>query len=355
MTEAGFFPGAVYLVSVWYLPNETQKRIALFYTASALSGAFSGLLAAGIAQMDGVGGQEGWRWIFILEGIATVVCAFICYFFLIDSPSLSSRWLEPDEIRYLELRQRADPSRRAASSTKKRASGWKTLKKCLTDWQLYLQALIFWGNSAPNYGLKFTMPQIIKNMGFTSTNAQLMTVPPYCAGAISAYVSAIFADRISWRMPFLVGPLLSLIAAFGLLFGMAGTEGNLGPMYFGVVLACIGLYPINPCNSTWTLSNLAGPEKRAMGIGFMIAMGNAGGVAGSFIYSDKESPKYPTGFGASFGFAAAAIASCLTLEICYHTANKKRARMTEDEVRAKYTDEQLDELGNKSPLFKYSL
>lgn len=66
--RSGFFPAAVFLISRWYMPNETQVRIALFYSASALSGAFSGLLAFAIAKMDGVAGLEGWRWIFILEG-----------------------------------------------------------------------------------------------------------------------------------------------------------------------------------------------------------------------------------------------------------------------------------------------
>ncbi|KAK7214671.1 hypothetical protein V2G26_002674 [Clonostachys chloroleuca] len=59
--EAGFFPGAVYLISRWYLPHESQVRIALFYTASALAGAFSGLLAFGISKLNGLGKLEGWR------------------------------------------------------------------------------------------------------------------------------------------------------------------------------------------------------------------------------------------------------------------------------------------------------
>jgi hypothetical protein len=66
VTEAGFFPGAVYIISSWYLPDKMQSRIALFYSASALAGAISGLLVFGIAKMDGVGGYEGWRWIFLL-------------------------------------------------------------------------------------------------------------------------------------------------------------------------------------------------------------------------------------------------------------------------------------------------
>jgi hypothetical protein len=61
--RAGFFPGAILLISKWYMPHESQTRIAVFFTASAIAGAFSGLLAFGIAKMDGTAGYEGWRWV----------------------------------------------------------------------------------------------------------------------------------------------------------------------------------------------------------------------------------------------------------------------------------------------------
>jgi MFS family permease len=72
------------------------------YLTSAVAGAFSGLLAAGIAEMHGIGGYEGWRWIFILEGLATVVLGMATWFWLADSPALS-KWLTDEEKRYLEV------------------------------------------------------------------------------------------------------------------------------------------------------------------------------------------------------------------------------------------------------------
>lgn len=66
--EAGFVPGCIYLISMFYKRHELQWRINLFYAASILAGAFSGLLAYAIAHMSGVAGYSGWRWIFILEG-----------------------------------------------------------------------------------------------------------------------------------------------------------------------------------------------------------------------------------------------------------------------------------------------
>jgi MFS family permease len=148
--------------------------VAIFYSASAASGAFSGLLAAAIAQMGGLGGLASWRWIFILEGIASVLIGVSCFFFLPDSPSLS-KWLTPDESRFLCLLH--DATRGRIQTEKKKADTKETLIRVVKDWQLYIHAIIFNGVGIPLYGVKFTMPQIVKNMGFTSTNAQLMTAP----------------------------------------------------------------------------------------------------------------------------------------------------------------------------------
>ena len=233
---------------------------------------------------------------------------------------------------------------------------WKILRSVLTDWQIYCQSLIYISSTIPNYCMKFTIPQIIKNIGFTSANAQLLTIPPYCASAIGAYLAAIFADRLKWRMPFVVGSQTLVLIAFAILFTKAADiANNIAPCYFDVVLACIGLYPINPGANAWTVNNLAGPTKRAMGIAYMICMGNSGGIPGSYIYIESEAPKYPTGFGVSLGAAAAGIASALVFEAGYTTLNRRKERFTVEETYEKYSQDELYAMGDRSPLFKYTL
>jgi MFS family permease len=134
------------------MPRELALRISYFYCASALSGAFSGLLAAAIAKMDGIGGLEGWRWIFILEGIASVVLGIACFFLLIDTPALSSRWLSPEEIRYLELSMFIKQG--GASSTEETGFRWRDLRIVLSNWRIYVQAYFLFCQSALSYGMK---------------------------------------------------------------------------------------------------------------------------------------------------------------------------------------------------------
>jgi MFS family permease len=212
----------------------------------------------------------------------------------------------------------------------------------------------------------------MKPVGFTSTKAQLMTAPPYACGAISALVSSLLADRFVWRMPFIASAQALLIIAYAILFAKAeAIKDNVALCYFAVHIACIGIYPILPGCNAWTINNLAGPEKRAVGyvshrpscsvsltnssIATMICIGNLGGIVGSFIYQEKESPKYPTGFGTSLSFAAAGMFCAFTLEFLFSRINKKNAEKTEDEWRAIYTEAQLEKMGDRSPLFKYNL
>ncbi|KAK3680348.1 hypothetical protein LTR37_021308 [Vermiconidia calcicola] len=356
VAEAGFFPGAVFLVSRWYLPGECQFRISLFYTSSAMAGAFSGLLAFAIAKMDGIGGVAGWRWIFILEGIASVLTGVACFFLLIDSPLLSGKWLEPDDIRYLELRQLAHNGDTLAIRDKEHTRKWQILRSVLTDWKIYTMSIVFIGNSAPNYGLKFSMPSIIEGMGFTSSTAQLLTIPPYCVGAISSVTSGFLSDRMKWRMPFIVFPLSFVVIAYAVLFAKAADiENNIPTCYFALCLACAGLYPITPGTSTWNANNLAGPTKRAQGVAFMIAMGNVGGIIGSYMFLDSEAPKYPTGWGLSLGLAVLAIVSALSMEFTFKRINANRNKVSVDEVHARYSEDDLQEFGDRSPLFRYTL
>ncbi|EGX90923.1 MFS transporter, putative [Cordyceps militaris CM01] len=355
--EAGFYPGAVYLCTFWYMPRQLATRIACFYSTSALSGAFSGLLAAGIAQMHGVGGYEGWRWIFILEGLATVVLGVCCFFFLIDSPSLSGRWLGPEEMRFLELQHFIKQGGRFSDEESESKFNWHDLKMVVTNRRLYLQAYILLCISACSYGTKFTLPSIVKGMGFTKTTAQLMTAPAYVAGAVSAIFFARLSDHFNWRMPFVVMPLGLITIGYAVIMSFQGnlTGSHVGPGYFALVLTCMGIYPVQPAGSSWAANNLAPSNRRAIGVAFNICVGNLGGIVGSYMYLDREAPTYETGFGLSLAFGASGMLVAVLLELSYIWANKRRESLDNEQVRAQYSEDELIKLGDKSPLFKYVL
>ncbi len=109
LAEAGMFPGSVYLISFWYKRAEAQKRFTFYFSSTIIAGAFGGLLASAISGLDGVRGLASWRWIFILEGTATVLIAVVAFFSITDFPN-EAKWLLPDERTFLLAKTQASES-----------------------------------------------------------------------------------------------------------------------------------------------------------------------------------------------------------------------------------------------------
>lgn len=185
-----------------------------------------------------------------MEGIISVLIGITCFFLLPDTPTLSGRWLKPGEIRFLNLIHQATRGSKLgelADAEQDKQPFWQVMRQVIMDGKIYLQVLVYCSNSVPNYALKFTMPQIIRNMGFTSTNAQLLTAPPYLLGAFNAVLVSALGDRFSLRSPFILGPQSFVIIAYSVLFVKAANiEDNVPLCYVMVTIACMGIYPIIP-------------------------------------------------------------------------------------------------------------
>ncbi|KFX97714.1 hypothetical protein O988_04712 [Pseudogymnoascus sp. VKM F-3808] len=135
-TEAGLYPGVAYYLTMWYCTAEMQWRQGLFFSGASIAGVFSGLLAYGINSMDGIGGYEGWRWIFILEGLLTVVTAFAAFFVVHDFPHTAS-FLTVEERAWASNRLNYQGSSRSGRQVaESNQFDWKFLRQALSDWQL---------------------------------------------------------------------------------------------------------------------------------------------------------------------------------------------------------------------------
>jgi MFS family permease len=137
---------------MWYCRHEIQLRQAMFFSAASVAGAFSGLLAFGIAKMDGVGGLEGWRWIFILEGIVTVVVAFASFFLLYDFPETAS-FLTEEERQFVIYRLKyqgqttTQTDEGAVQVAQAEDFQWRFVWQAFKDWQIWLNLFVYWAVS----------------------------------------------------------------------------------------------------------------------------------------------------------------------------------------------------------------
>lgn len=146
IAEAGFFPAAAFLLTIWYCRFEIQTRFGIFYLATSSAGAFSGLLAYGLQFMNGLGGKAGWRWIFIIEGIITVIAGIAVPFVLPDSPD-KVKWLTPAEKELHRTRLAQDSGTAAGKVAVQEKFHWGALKDAMLDWKIWFAILIFWGTT----------------------------------------------------------------------------------------------------------------------------------------------------------------------------------------------------------------
>lgn len=141
---------------MWYCRHEIQLRQALFFSAASIAGAFSGLLAFGISKMDGVGGYEGWRWIFILEGLLTVIVSVLAFFVLYDFPETAG-FLTEEERAFVVYRLKYQGQVQGKTGGPQVAQTeefkWKYVRQAFLDWQIWLNLFVYWGVSAADLKL----------------------------------------------------------------------------------------------------------------------------------------------------------------------------------------------------------
>ncbi|KAG5919039.1 hypothetical protein E4U42_006623 [Claviceps africana] len=344
VAEAGLFPGVLYYLTMWYCSHEIQFRQALFFSAASIAGAFSGLLAFGIGKMNGVAGLEGWRWIFILEGIATVLVAFSAYFLIYDSPETAS-FLTEEERAFVVYRLKHQASTPAGQTED---FSWAYVWQLFSDWQVWVYVFVFWGILCPLYGISLFLPSILKNLDYSRTQAQLLTVPIYVAASIVAVLVAILSDRLGKRSPFVIG--LMLMTVVGFIMCISTSDPHV--VYGGVFIATCGIYSSFPGLSALVSTNLAGSYKRGAGIAFELGVGNLGGAMAANFYRKGDAPRYVLGHALELGFISTGIIAMLVIVLGYRRTNVSRARALARGEASQFTEEELRARGDKAVTFR---
>ncbi|CAP60904.1 uncharacterized protein PODANS_0_870, partial [Podospora anserina S mat+] len=317
IAEGGLFPGITYYITMWYRRHECGLRMAIFFSAATAAGAFGGLLARGIVEMRGVGGLSGWQWIFILEGILTVIIAIAAYFVMQDYPSTA---------KFLTEEERAEVSARL-----------KRDRSSLAD--------------AKN---KIFLPTIINDLG-TATSpemAQLMTVPPYIVACLFCIGAGWHADRRGERGIYMIG--FMIMAIVGLICLIA--TPNAGVRYLGCFLLASGIYPNVPQGVAWNGNNIGGSLKRGVGIAMHVGFGNLGGTISAYLFLTKDRPRYYPGFGTLL--ACQVMAAILSIFMTIYLRRENARRDREYKPPSEYTEEERvaeREKGDNASFFRYTI
>ncbi|GAA5976926.1 hypothetical protein JCM21900_003750 [Sporobolomyces salmonicolor] len=353
IAEAGLFPGVVLYLSLWYPRHISQSRVAFFFGAATLAGAFSGLLAYAIGHMSGVGGYNGWRWIFILEGLATFLAGVLALFAISDFPQ-TVKWLTEEEREWVVWRLATDGTSVGEAHVVSKKYIWGAFK----DPQIYLAVGYYLGVVVPLYSISLFMPTLINAFGdFTTPQVQLLTIPVYFVAFIFVMSSALVADRMKKRFVFVLLDLL--LCLIGLIINL--TPAPMGVRFFGLFLMASGAYGGLPTTVTWLSNNLSGSTKRGVGSAFQIGIGNLGALVSSNVYRAQDAPDYHMGHGIVLGFVGLGFI-CAPLYALYLTrlnARKEREQAEQDALpdheKRVYTVQELRDLGDRAPEFVYTI
>ncbi|KDQ25770.1 hypothetical protein PLEOSDRAFT_1046330 [Pleurotus ostreatus PC15] len=325
VTEAGLFPGVIYVFSVYYRRSERSWRVAIFFGGAALAGAFGGILAYAIAKMDGIGGRKGWQWIFIIEGLLTVAISLVAYF-LVPTWSYKAKFLTDSERERLLERLRADSD---AGDNEK--FEWYYVRQAWTDHLCWAYALLFHGFAFVLYSLSLFLPTIIAGLGFQSWQAQLLTIPPNALASLAIWFTVWISSRYNLRAPFIIGAAFVAIVGYIILL----TAKTSGGQYVGVHFAAAGVYTGNALLLSWPGENVSGQTKRAIAVAMQITIGDIGAVAGVLIYRPNFSGHHfrkPHIISIGYLVFAAAVAAYLWIWMARENARR-------DEVLRKLADE----------------
>ncbi|KAF2121991.1 high-affinity nicotinic acid transporter-like protein [Lophiotrema nucula] len=346
--EGGLFPGMAIYLTFFYTKRELALRIGYLFVSAALAGACGGLLAFAIGHMQGLEGQNGWRWIMILEGLPTFVLGIATWWILPDTPE-SAYFLNGEERKLAAYRL----TRQTGYTKKAVEFHWADVRKGLKDWKMWAFCFAQFGSDTMLYGYSTFLPTIIKGINPTASTAlvQVLTIPCYALGAITYLVVAHFSDKQQKRGLYTV--LLGLISIVG--YAMLLSDSSSGVHYAGCFLVAMGLYVCVGLPLAWLPTNSPRYGKRTTATGLQLSLGNCSGIMAPFLYPTKEGPRYIKGHAVSLAMVAWACLCYAFMWFWFARINAKRARGEEDHLIEGMSDEEVAELGDDSPRFVYTI
>lgn len=315
ITQAGLFPGLNFYISILYKREELSKRISLIFISLALSGAFGGLLAYAISQMDGVCGKASWRWLFIIEGAASFLIALSCYGLLPDSAAtayfLTQEEKKAAENRLKEQEQNEDETRVEVVSALKSIPNW-------------ISGILQLGANTYLFGFSLFLPEIIYQMGYKQLHVQYLVIPVYLLGGILYFIISFLADNRKVRFfDLMMGATIPIYVGYIiLLIGGINDIPKKGVLYFATFCISAGGYIIPGLNMTWISSNVKSNCQRATALGINQTLGNIGGIISGQIYRDNDAPDFVIGHSTSLGGLTLAGISAMALYWIFRAYNR---------------------------------
>ena len=265
--EAGFFPGIVFYLTLWFPTVYRARIIGYFMAAGPLSTVIGAPVSGLLLRMDGVMGLHGWQWLFIVEALPSLILSVVVFRCLTDRPTQAA-WLTSEERGWLEQRLALEERQRLAKHQ-------YTVRQALVDRQLFALSGVYFGIIAANVGLGFFLPQIVQAFGMSTFRTTLVSAVPYLAATLGIVLWARRSDQKRERRLHIALPLViasAAIAASTVLDQPVAKVAALSVAAFGIFASM----PVFWTLPTFFLSGAAA----AGGIAMINSIGNLAGFVG---------------------------------------------------------------------------
>ncbi|KAF8956288.1 allantoate permease [Flammula alnicola] len=296
--QGGFIPDLILYMSYFYTKHELPFRLSLFWLSSNVCSIVASFIAVGVLKMRGVHGKAGWRWLFLIEGLITLVVGVATFFRMPPSPTQTKSWFRPkgwftEREEYIATSRvlRDDPTK--GDMHNREALSVKRLFKAVCDydlWPLYIIGLLFGIPSSPP-GTYLTLS--LRNLGFSTVNTNLLVIPSQVGGMITMVVLALVSESVNdrsivsmsediWLLPFLVA--------------LRTLPNKPNPWIFYALSTLLIMTPYShPVQVGWCSRNAGAVATRTVSASVYNMFVQASSIVSSQIYRKDDAPMYRRG------------------------------------------------------------
>ena len=318
MAESAFFPLVIYYLTTFYRRGELARRLAIFYAASNIANAFSGLLAVGTFQIKNTH-LYPWRYLFLIEGSLTVLFAIFTFFYL-PKNAASAKFLNTEEKALAHHRIQVD-----SSSIVNEKLNIKDSLKIFRQPTTYAFLAIEICLGVPLQSVSLFLPQIVQRLGYSVIKTNLYTVAPNVSGAVMLLILAFSSDYTRRRGPFIVVGFTFTFIGF-IIYSTIDVINSKQIAYFATFMMCWGTSAPSVLLSTWYNNNVPHEGRRVVLTSVGVPLANVMGLVSSNIFFPSSAPKYIPALAttAAFGATGALLAGLLSIFMVLD--NKRRNR-----------------------------
>ncbi|TFK68769.1 MFS general substrate transporter [Pluteus cervinus] len=358
ITEGGVIPATLVYLGAFYKGTELATRLAWFWGTQQVASATSGIMAAALLRLRGVGGLEGWKWLFLVDGVLTLIIAVATWYYLPEGLSNTKGglrgvrpWFTHRQVRIaVERVIRDDQSKKEYECPVQ----WSDVKDAFTDLGLWGHLIITAVGLTPGTPLSTYLPTIIKSFDFNVFVANALTAPPHILQFILMLTVVRHSDRVKER---------GFHGAFGAGWQFVGwillrslPYGTHRVIKYLAVLMVASWPYTHPLNIAWMSENTGSIGKRTLGSGLVIGAANLHGTWGSQIYRADDAPDFKRGNLINIAIAGTTFILWIIQKLYYQYCNARNAErftaLTEEE---KEREENLkDQKGNRSLTYRFT-